>query len=233
MEIVEAHRLFGKVVRELRRRPGGQDQVKENERQQKCQTSHALRFTIKRVSRVNRRLRYHFPVTEVYSRNVETPIGRILVAATPAGVCRVCFPTEPPGQRYQWFNRYFATLPIEERNPVVDRAVSEIEEYFARQRHSFDVPLDLHGTEFRLRVWTELAKVPFGATTSYGELARRVGKPGAARAIGNALHNNPVPIIVPCHRVIGHDRRLVGFGGGLSVKEQLLEIEQDRMPLFE
>ncbi|RPJ85669.1 MAG: methylated-DNA--[protein]-cysteine S-methyltransferase [Acidobacteria bacterium] len=171
-------------------------------------------------------------MTELYSRNVETPIGRILVAATPAGVCRVCFPTEPPEQRYQWFNRYFSTSPIEERNPVVDRAVSEIEEYFDRHRHSFDVPLDLHGTEFRLCVWTELAKVPFGATTSYGELARRVGKPGAARAIGNALHNNPVPIIVPCHRVIGHDRRLVGFGGGLSVKEQLLELEQARMPLL-
>ncbi len=171
-------------------------------------------------------------MTELYSRNVETPIGRILVAATPAGVCRVCFPGERPEHRYLWFNRYFSILPLEQNHPVVDRAVSQIEEYFARHRHSFDVPLDLRGTDFQLRVWTELAKVPFGATTSYGELARRVGKPGGARAIGNALGNNPVPIIVPCHRVIGHDQSLVGFGGGLSVKEQLLELEQARIPFL-
>ena len=194
----------------------------------------SLRFTTKRVLRVNADLRYHCLVTELYSRNIDTPIGRIVVAATPAGVCRVCFASERPENWYLWFDRYFSTLPLEQRHPVVDRAVSEIEEYFARHRQSFDVPLDLRGTEFQLRVWTELVNVPFGATTSYGELARRVGKPGGARAIGNALGRNPVPIIVPCHRVIGHDQALVGFGGGLSLKEQLLELEQARIPfLFE
>ncbi len=177
-------------------------------------------------------MRYHWLVTELYSRNIDTPIGRIVVAATPAGVCRVCFASERPENWYLWFDRYFSTLPLEQRHPVVDRAVSEIEEYFARHRQSFDVPLDLRGTEFQLRVWTELVNVPFGATTSYGELARRVGKPGGARAIGNALGRNPVPIIVPCHRVIGHDQALVGFGGGLSVKEQLLELEQARIPFL-
>ncbi len=177
-------------------------------------------------------MRYHCLVTELYSRNVDTPIGRILVAATTAGVCRVCFPSERPENWYLWFDRYFSTLPLQQRHPVVDRAVSEIEEYFARHRQSFDLPLDLRGTEFQLRVWTELIKVPFGATTSYGELARRVGKPGGARAIGNALGRNPVPIIIPCHRVIGHDQALVGFGGGLSVKEQLLELEQARIPFL-
>lgn len=192
----------------------------------------SLRFTTKRVLRVNADLRYHCLVTELYSRNIDTPIGRIAVAATPAGVCRVCFASERPENWYLWFDRYFSTLPLEQRHPVVDRAVSEIEEYFARHRQSFDVPLDLRGTEFQLRVWTELVNVPFGATTSYGELARRVGKPGGARAIGNALGRNPVPIIVPCHRVIGHDQALVGFGGGLSVKEQLLELEQARIPFL-
>lgn len=192
----------------------------------------SLRFTTKRVLRVNADLRYHWLVTELYSRNIDTPIGRIVVAATPAGVCRVCFASERPENWYLWFDRYFSTLPLEQRHPVVDRAVSEIEEYFARHRQSFDVPLDLRGTEFQLRVWTELVNVPFGATTSYGELARRVGKPGGARAIGNALGRNPVPIIVPCHRVIGHDQALVGFGGGLSVKEQLLELEQARIPFL-
>lgn len=192
----------------------------------------SLRFTTKRVLRVNADLRYHCLVTELYSRNIDTPIGRIAVAATPAGVCRVCFARERPENWYLWFDRYFSTLPLEQRHPVVDRAVSEIEEYFARHRRSFDVPLDLRGTEFQLRVWTELVNVPFGATTSYGELARRVGKPGGARAIGNALGRNPVPIIVPCHRVIGHDQALVGFGGGLSVKEQLLELEQARIPFL-
>ncbi len=156
----------------------------------------------------------------------------MLVAATPAGVCRVCFPTERPEHRYLWFNRYFSTLPLDERHPIVDRAVSALQEYFARQRQFFDLPLDLRGTEFQLQVWAELVKVPFGVTISYGELARRVGKPGGARAVGNALGSNPVPIIVPCHRVIGHNQGLVGFGGGLSVKEQLLELEQARMPFL-
>jgi len=173
-------------------------------------------------------------VTQLYSRNVETPIGRLLVAATPEGVCRVCFPGDPPEHRYLWFNRHFATLPLEQPHPLVDRAASEIEEYFCRKRRSFDLPLDLRGTEFQLQVWTGLLKVSFGATISYGELARRVGKPGGARAVGSALNSNPVPIIVPCHRVIGHDQSLVGFGGGLSVKERLLELEQARIPfLFE
>ena len=190
------------------------------------------RFTTKQVPRDNGQLRYHSAVTELYSRNVDTPIGRILVAATASGVCRLCFPSEPPEHRYLWFNRYFSTLPVEQRHPVVEEAVCQIEEYFARQRHSFQVPLDLRGTDFQLVVWKELTKVPFGATTSYGELARRVGKPRGARAIGNALGSNPVPIIVPCHRVIGHDQRLVGFGGGLSVKEQLLELEQVRIPFL-
>ncbi len=174
-------------------------------------------------------LRYHDFVTELYSQYVDTPVGRILVAATPAGVCRVCFPGKPPEHWYLWFNRYFLTLPVEQPHPLVDQAVLEIEEYFRRDRQSFEVPVDLRGTEFQLRVWTELTKVPFGVTTSYGELARRVGKPGAARAVGHALNSNPVPIIVPCHRVIGHDQCLVGFGGGLSVKEQLLELEQARI----
>ncbi|RPI26478.1 MAG: methylated-DNA--[protein]-cysteine S-methyltransferase [Acidobacteria bacterium] len=172
------------------------------------------------------------PVIPLYSCHVDTPIGRVQVAGTPEGICRICFPTESPEQWYRWFDRYFSKLPLDGAHPIIDQCVSEITEYFGRKRQSFEVPVDLRGTDFQLRVWRELMSIPFGATISYGELARRVGKPGGARAIGNAAGSNPVPIIIPCHRVIGHDQGLVGFGGGLSVKEQLLELEQARIPFI-
>ncbi|MFN3763308.1 MAG: methylated-DNA--[protein]-cysteine S-methyltransferase, partial [Anaerolineae bacterium] len=89
----------------------------------------------------------------------------------------------------------------------------------------FDLPLDLRGTPFQRRVWEELRRVPYGQTVAYGELARRVGRPGAARAVGRAVGANPVPIIVPCHRVVGADGSLVGYGGGLEIKAALLRLE--------
>lgn len=167
---------------------------------------------------------------KLYSRVLETRYGSLLVAGTDLGICRVSLPAEPLEERYLWFNRYFSTLPVEESHPVIDRGVAELEEYFARLRKFFAVPVDLRGTPFQVEVWSELLKVPYGSTISYGELARRVKKPGGARAIGNIMASNPVPIIVPCHRVLGHDQSLVGFGGGLSLKEQLLELEQARIP---
>ena len=87
------------------------------------------------------------------------------------------------------------------------------------------MPLDLRGTAFQLRVWNELLKIPYGSTVSYGEVARRIGNPRAGQAVGAAVGRNPVPIVVPCHRVIGQDGSLVGFAGGLATKEKLLELE--------
>jgi len=171
-------------------------------------------------------------MTKLYGRRLESAVGELLVVATDGGVCRVCLPEEPLEHRYLWFDKHFASLPAELSSAIVDRAVEQLDQYLKRRREAFDVPLDLRGTEFQLRVWDELRKVPFGSTISYGDLARKVGKPGGARAIGNAMAANPIPIIVPCHRVIGHDLSLVGFGGGLSLKEQLLELEQARIPFY-
>ena len=105
-------------------------------------------------------------------------------------------------------------------------ARQEIEEYLNGDRKSFSSPLDMQGTPFQIEVWNELLNIPYGETRSYGEIAAAVGRPRAARAVGAALGANPLPIIVPCHRVIGKNGSLVGFGGGLRLKEQLLLLEK-------
>jgi len=101
----------------------------------------------------------------------------------------------------------------------------QLEEYLAGRRRVFDLPLDLAGTEFQCLCWQELQRIPFGATCSYGEMARRIGRPAAVRAVGRANHDNPIGVIVPCHRVIGADGSLTGYGGGLDMKRALLELE--------
>ncbi len=102
---------------------------------------------------------------------------------------------------------------------------TQLDEYFAGSRRSFDAPLDLRGNSFQLRVWSALCEIPYGETVSYGELAREIGEPGAARAVGSANGRNPVALIVPCHRVIGSDGTLTGYGGGLERKRFLLDLE--------
>jgi len=103
-------------------------------------------------------------------------------------------------------------------------------EYFDGKRRRFDLPVDLYGTPFQLRVWRELKKIPYGEVRSYKELARAIGSPKAVRAVGGANNKNPVPILVPCHRVIGSNGSLVGYGGGLSIKEYLLKLEGAPLP---
>ena len=110
-------------------------------------------------------------------------------------------------------------------DPIITQCVLELDEYFAGMRRSFDVPLMLNGTAFRQKVWLELARIPYGMAISYIELARRVGNPKAPRAVGGANHNNPISIIIPCHRVIAADGSLCGYGGGVWRKEWLLEHE--------
>ena len=106
-------------------------------------------------------------------------------------------------------------------------ARQQLMEYFAGTRKDFDLPLSLAGTEFQLRVLDELRRIPYGETTSYGDIAARIGKPKAMRAVGAANGRNPIPIIVPCHRVIGSTGNLTGFGGGLDTKQALLQLEAE------
>jgi len=115
---------------------------------------------------------------------------------------------------------------------VFNEVLRQLAEYFAGNRQVFDLKIVPKGTPFQKRVWQELQKIPFGRTASYGEIAERVGNAKACRAVGMANNKNPIPIIVPCHRVIGKNGSLVGFGGGLDLKRQLLNLENDSSSLF-
>lgn len=115
---------------------------------------------------------------------------------------------------------------------VFNEVLRQLAEYFAGNRQVFDLKIVPKGTPFQKRVWQELQKIPFGRTASYGEIAERVGNAKACRAVGMANNKNPIPIIVPCHRVIGKNGSLVGFGGGLDLKKQLLNLENDSSSLF-
>jgi methylated-DNA-[protein]-cysteine S-methyltransferase len=110
-------------------------------------------------------------------------------------------------------------------------ASAQMEEYFAGTRRRFDLPLDLGGTDFQRQAWLALADVPYGETATYGEQADRIGRPGAFRAVGAANGRNPVPVVLPCHRIIGADGSLTGFGGGLELKQQLLDHERSQQAL--
>ena len=110
-------------------------------------------------------------------------------------------------------------------HPIATEAVRQLRAYFAGQLRHFDLPLDLRGTDFQLRVWGELERIPYGETRSYLQIAEAIGAPRAVRAVGAANGANPIPIVVPCHRVIGASGKLVGYGGGLPLKKRLLELE--------
>lgn len=162
----------------------------------------------------------------VFYTTMDSPVGRLYLAGTERGVCRIAF--EEDALR-AWLARHLGEEPGTEAGPLAE-AVTQLREYFSRLRRQFDVPVDLRGTPFQRAVWQEVASIPYGATTTYGEIARRLGKGGrAARAVGAAVGANPLPILIPCHRVIGADGSLVGYGGGLSRKIQLLRLEGVRV----
>ena len=110
--------------------------------------------------------------------------------------------------------------------PLLAQAINQLEAYFSGERTAFDLPLGAEGTEFQRSVWEALLRIPYGETRSYGQIAEAIGKPKAGRAVGMANHRNPIAIIIPCHRVIGSDGSLVGYGGGINVKTFLLQLER-------
>ena len=116
-------------------------------------------------------------------------------------------------------------------SPLIKATMEQLQEYFEGKRKDFDIPMEAKGTEFQKSVWDQLLKVPYGETCSYGEIAKRIGNPKASRAIGMANNRNPISIIIPCHRVIGASGKLVGYGGGLDIKERLLKLEKENINL--
>ena len=158
--------------------------------------------------------------------DLDTPIGTLRLVGGEDSIDRIDLPNraaEPPDPVWERSN---GALPA-----ALAEAKLQLEEYFAGDRREFDLPLAARGTEFQCRVWAELRRIPFGETISYGELATRIGKPTASRAVGAANGRNPLPVVVPCHRVIGSDGRLTGFGGGLPTKQALLDLER-RAPVL-
>ena len=140
-----------------------------------------------------------------------SPVGPLTLLGTEEALTRIIFGNA-------WKD---AEGPV----PVLEQAVRELEEYFAGNRREFTVPLSPEGTEFQKKVWAALEEIPYGTTASYKDIAVRVGKPGAAIAVGQANSRNPIPIIIPCHRVIGANGKLVGYTGGMHIKEALLAVE--------
>jgi len=115
---------------------------------------------------------------------------------------------------------------VHAETPLIKKAAKQIEEYFNGKRKVFDLPYVLHGTDFQVKVWEALVKIPYGETRSYAEIAAITGNPKACRAVGMANNRNPIPIIIPCHRVIGSNGSLTGFAGGLDLKQKLLDLEK-------
>lgn len=154
----------------------------------------------------------------VFFRHIDSPIGLLLIAADDDGIRAVEFPENrhPVKREGEW---------REGEHPLLDEAARQLGEYFAGERRGFDLPLAPRGTEFQRKVWLALRGIPFGQTWSYAQLAKSIDNMQAMRAVGAANGRNPIPIIVPCHRVIGANGTLTGFGGGLPTKEFLLRLE--------
>jgi methylated-DNA-[protein]-cysteine S-methyltransferase len=155
---------------------------------------------------------------------VDTPVGELFVAATPAGLCRIVYDPEP--ERIVDGLARAVGVRVLRAPRSVEATRRQLDEYFEQRRMRFDLPIDLRVTEgFPRRVLDELARVPYGQVTTYGELAKRAEHPRAARAVGTIMNRNPIPIVLPCHRVVGASGSLTGYGGGLPRKELLLRLE--------
>lgn len=140
-----------------------------------------------------------------------SPIGMLKIEEDEKGICGIYLTDD---------------ICETKETPLLNKAKLQLEEYFNGKRKEFELPLSMHGTEFQMKVWNELIKIPYGQTCSYGEIAEKIGNPKACRAVGMANNRNPIIIIVPCHRVIGKNGSLVGYACGLDIKTKLLQPEQ-------
>ncbi len=155
----------------------------------------------------------------------DSPVGPVWIATTGTGICAVRLGAGQPEDFFAWLARHISPDPPREDMGALTPALTQLREYFSRIRREFDLPLDARGTPFQRAVWTEVARIPYGATATYGEIARHMGKPRAARAVGAAMGANPLPILIPCHRVIGARGSLIGYAAGLEIKAALLQLE--------
>ena len=149
-------------------------------------------------------------------------IGRILIVENEDYIVKVEFLND----KNQLLNKKYGT---EKETMLIRKTKLELMEYFDGKRRKFDIPIKLDGTEFQVKVWKELLKLPYGETCSYLDIAKKIGNPNAARAVGMANNKNKIQIIIPCHRVIGSNKKLIGYAGGIKIKEKLLKLERDNL----
>lgn len=165
----------------------------------------------------------HLPLDCSYG-TISTPVGPLTVFVSSKGLHRIAW-----GNEHETEECLLAlqTFKKNEDHPLFLKTVKALQEYFAGERRTFDLPLVLKGTDFQLQAWQALCNIPYGQTRSYAEQAEKVGNRNKARAVGMANHYNPIPIIIPCHRVIGANGQLTGFAGGLDLKQYLLTLEKN------
>jgi methylated-DNA-[protein]-cysteine S-methyltransferase len=163
-------------------------------------------------------------VEMIYYAQIDSPVGPLRLVTNAKGLHRIDFLSSPRcGDRDpEW----------QEKPAELREAAKQLNAYFSGKLQDFEMPLAPQGTAFQLSVWDALLAIPYGETISYGELARRLGNPNASRAVGLANGSNPIPIIIPCHRVIGSNGKLTGYGGGLPIKEKLLALERRQLTLL-
>ncbi len=153
------------------------------------------------------------------TKTVASPVGELKLVASDHGLVAILWENDSPDRVR------LETMVEDPDHPVLAQAEAQLREYFAGARTRFDLPLDFRGTDFQRSVWAELLAIPFGETRSYGEIAAKLGRPTASRAVGAANGRNPISIVAPCHRVVGSDGKLTGFAGGLEAKAYLLGLE--------
>jgi methylated-DNA-[protein]-cysteine S-methyltransferase len=162
----------------------------------------------------------------IYYSQTESPLGPLLLTASDSGIREIRFVNG------RGFRAADAEWVRTDNNHSLRKLTLQLEEYFGGTLENFDLPLSPQGTTFQRAVWGKLCEIPYGETISYGELAGRIGNPKACRAVGLANGSNPIPIVIPCHRVIGSDGKLTGYGGGLPIKEKLLAVERRQLKLL-
>jgi methylated-DNA-[protein]-cysteine S-methyltransferase len=163
-------------------------------------------------------------MSSIFYTQIESPIGPLILAGDATGLREILF-----------VNGRHSAKPDpswQKDSTLLQPAIDQLHAYFAGDLETFDLKLAPEGTPFQLSVWRNLSDIPFGETISYGELARRIGNPKASRAVGLANGSNPIPIVIPCHRVIGSNGKLTGYGGGLPIKEKLLALERRQLQLL-
>jgi len=160
---------------------------------------------------------------KVYYYPFNTELGRMWIAFTNKGLVKVSFPSESKDSLIKWFNRYFKDIvEYKEKEEIYSQ---EISRYLDGSIRSFNLPIDLHGTEFQKKVWNQLLEIPYGEVRTYKDIAIGVGSNKGFRAVGGANNRNPIPIVIPCHRVVGNNGDMVGFGGEIHNKVKLLRLE--------